>query len=509
MKSVRKFLLLLIVLFNYGLTSANILLPPIIASGMVLQQETEATLWGKADPGQKITVYCNWDNMLYKVATGDEGKWKVKVTTPKAGGPYDIIISSGDEEIILNNVLIGEVWFCSGQSNMEFPLGQTGEYWHTGVINFEEEVKNAEYQQIRLFSIKKNVCSTPVDTFMGQWMECNSQTANSFSAIAYFFGRELHTKLKVPVGLIHSSWGGTPAESWTRKEVLENDSAYKGILDNYRKKVEEYPEAYKKYLVAVEEWKEGVKKGTITGNKAKVPPREPIGPGHQKTPSGLYNGMVAPVINYTIKGVIWHQGESNGYDPETYSVLLPDMIKNWRNDWGLGEFPFYFVQIAAHYQQPPALREAQLIAYRSTSNTGMVVSFDAGDSLDVHPRNKKIIGERLSLWALSNTYGFENIVVSGPLYKEMKIEENKVRIFFDYTGSGLEARNGKLQMFEVAGADSIWHMANAVIDGNTIVIQSEMVQKPVAARYGWRNYAQPDLFNKEGLPASPFRTSKL
>jgi hypothetical protein len=505
-RAVKKLTLALILWFVVSQAGAKIYLPAIISSHMVLQQNTMVELWGKTSLSHQVSLQCSWDKVIREADCDDAGKWSLSIRTPLAGGPYEIVISDTDDRIVIENVMIGEVWFCSGQSNMEFPMGISESYWHTGVISYETEIKEAVYPNIRLFSVKKQVAEEPVDTCWGEWLECNPEPVNSFSAVAYYFGRMIYHQLKVPVGLIHSSWGGTPAESWTRKEILKNDTAFQCIFDKYRQYLDDYPEAYKKYREDLENWRIGVEKGTITGIEAKKPPRAPVGPGHHKSPSVLYNGMVAPVIPYTIRGVIWYQGESNADRPLLYSKLFPEMIKNWREDWKQGDFPFYFVQISAHDKQNPLIREAQLKTMQIVPNTGMVVSLDVGDSLDIHPRDKKTVGERLALWALSETYNQPGIVCSGPVYRDMKIEGESIRLYFDYTGSGLKAKNGKLEFFEIAGEDGIFFRANARIENNTIIVFSDKVKYPVTVRYAWRNYMVPDLFNFEGLPASSFRT---
>jgi sialate O-acetylesterase len=504
---VKKMPAFLLLCLTYTLTYAKIELPAIISPYMVLQQNTTIKLWGKSTLSANVVINCSWEDENHTVTCRNDGKWDVCIKTPSAGGPYKITISDAEDKTEINHVLIGEVWFCSGQSNMEFPMGTSDAYWHTGVINYETEIKQANYPYIRLFTVKKQTAEKPVDTCRGAWVECTPESVSPFSAVAYYFGRMLYQQLKVPIGLINSSWGGTPAESWTRREILENDTTYKCIFENYQRLLDAYPEGYKKYKEELEKWRKGVEEGTITGMDAKRPPREPIGPGHHKTPSVLYNGMVAPIIPYSIRGVIWYQGESNANNPSLYAKLFPDMIKNWRDDWKQGDFPFYFVQISAHNNQNPYIREAQMKTMKSVPNTGMVVTLDVGDSLDIHPRDKKTVGERLALWALSQTYNIPGITCSGPIYKSMTLEGNTIKIYFDHTGSGLVSRNNKLSLFEISGEDGVFVNADAQIYDNTIVVSSEKVKHPVAARYAWKNYMVPDLFNKEGLPASSFRTN--
>jgi sialate O-acetylesterase len=505
---IKRLSLVTVLCFTVARSGAEITLPAIISSNMVLRQNTRVKLWGWSSLEKQVTVRCSWDTLAVVADCDSEGRWECAIQTPSYGGPYTVMVSDADDRVTMENVMIGEVWFCSGQSNMEFPMGTSEQYWHTGAVGYEKDIPEALYPEIRLFTVEKHVAEKPAEDCRGEWLECSPQSVNMFSAVAYYFGRMIHRKLGVPVGLINSSWGGTPAESWTRKEVLESDSAYQWYFNRFRKYLDAYPEAYKKYTEDLAKWKSDVEKGIITGMDAKRPPREPIGPGHAKTPSSLYNGMVAPVIPFTIRGVIWYQGESNADNPGLYAKLFPDMIRNWREDWGLGDFPFYFVQISAHYQQNPMIREAQLKTMLTVPNTGMVVTLDVSDSLDIHPRDKKTVGERLALWALSETYHQPGIVYSGPIYRNMKIEGNSIRIFFDHTGSGLAAKNGRLDLFEIAGEDGIFVPAKARIDNNTVVVSSDRVQNPVAVRYAWLNYMVPDLFDREGLPASSFRTNQ-
>ena len=483
---------------------AALKVPAVIGSNMVLQQQTDVQFWGWSDAGKEVTIKSSWDNHHASVITDVDGNWRVKIQTPSAGGPYQIGIYSGSDTIRLENVLIGEVWFCSGQSNMEYPLGKTPKYWHAGVVNYEEEVAKANYPNIRLFTVKQRTSEVVLDTLQGNWNECNSANVNDFSAVAYYYGRMLNQKLNVPVGLIHASWGGTPAESWTRKEVLTSDTAFRSILEKEAKAIADYPLAYKKYKEKFDAWKKGVEDGTITGRSAQRGPSEPIGPGHSKMPSVLYNGMVAPVIPFTIKGAIWYQGESNNDDTELYGKLFPAMIQNWRNDWGLGDFPFYFVQIAAQYRMKPELRQVQMATLDKLKNVGMAVTLDVGDSTDIHPRRKQPVGERLALWSLANTYNQKDLVYSGPLFKSVKTEKGKIVVSFNHVGSGLVAVGGALKLFEVAGSDKVFVPAEAVIKDDKVIVGSEKVIHPVYVRYAWFNYMKPDLFNKEGLPASSF-----
>jgi sialate O-acetylesterase len=476
---------------------AGVKLPAIIADNMVLQQKTTITLWGWADAGENITVTAGWSKTQVTAIADSAGKWNIQLKTIKAGGPYSILFVASNT-IEIKNVLLGEVWLASGQSNMEFFMVKTsGGY--TGVLNYPEEIKAADYPLIRMIDVPNKVSDEPQHDFTGKWKICSPQTADTFSAVAYYFARAVHTATGYPIGIINATWGGTPAESWTRKEILENDSSFSIMLDRYKKQCDDYPAAFEKFRIELDKWK------SDTSKTKGAAPREPMGPHHSNSPYKLYNGMIAPVLSYTIKGVIWYQGEGNAGRAAQYRRLFPAMIENWRNDFNNEKMPFYFVQISPHRSQNPEIRDAQLYTLRSVPYTGMVVTTDNGDSLDIHPRNKKLVGERLSLWALKNDYGKKDIVASGPLYKSMKTEGDKIRIRFD-DANGLQAKDGDLKEFTIAGADGNFVAAKAIIENNTVVVWSDAVQKPVAVRFAWLNVPFPNLYNKAALPASPFRT---
>jgi sialate O-acetylesterase len=497
----------LILLFFVDGTFANVKLPALFADNMVLQQKTKVKVWGWANANEKITITSSWNHKRISVIANDSGKWMVDLPTPKAGGPFTLIIE-GTNKIELKNVLIGEVWICSGQSNMHFPLGKFGDAkdWRTGILNYEKEIKEANYPRIRLFTVERKTSDTVQTETTGKWDECNPTTIADFSAVAYFYGRELYKNLNVPIGLICSNWGGTPAEAWTRKEILKADTLFQPILSRYQLVKDNFPRLLKEYADTLSKWKKALSDSLLTPRQAQNPPKPPVGKGSNKAPCGLYNAMIAPLIPYTIKGAIWYQGEGNAERAWQYRYLFPAMIKNWRDDWKLGEFPFYFVQIAPHRSQNPEIREAQLYTYLNMKNTGMAVITDAGDSVNIHPRNKQVVGYRLSLWALAKDYGLKKTVYSGPIYKSMKVEGNKIRIYFDNIGSGLICKGDSLTHFTIASDDKKFVPAQAKIEGNTVVVWSSTITKPASVRFGWENIPSPNIFNKEGLPASPFRT---
>ncbi|MGD8786071.1 MAG: sialate O-acetylesterase [Phycisphaerales bacterium] len=494
----------ILLLLNTSASWADIKLPAIIRSNMVLQQDMKVPIWGWAEPGEEVTVSVSWHSMKWAVTADKDGKWKFKMTPPQAGGPYEMTLS-GKNTIKLENIMVGEVWVCSGQSNMEWPVAQTN--------NAKQEIAAADYPNIRLFTVVKRVADKPQSDCKGRWTQCSPQTIAGFSAVGYFFGRELHKELNVPIGLIHTSWGGTPSEAWTRREILEKEADAAPILERYDEAVAKYPQAKKDYEQKVEEWKKAAEQAKSENKPAPQRPWPPLGPGHSHAPSGLYNAMLAPLIPYGIKGAIWYQGETNAGRAYQYRKIFPAMIKNWRNDWGQKDFPFLFVQLANYKAVNPEpvesywaeLREAQLMTL-DLPNTGMAVIIDIGEADDIHPRNKQDVGKRLALWALAKSYGKE-LVYSGPIFKSMTIKNEKTILNFDHVGGGLTAGGGEsLKGFAIAGADRKFVWADAKIEDNQIVVSSDKVTNPVAVRYAWADNPICNLYNKEGLPATPFRT---
>ena len=481
-----------------NLVSAQLRLPAIISDNMILQQNAKVALWGWGQPGEKVIIVNDWNNKTVTTIADASGKWLTYVTTTKAGGPYRLTFKSSNT-IEVKNILFGEVWLSSGQSNMEFFVGKIANSSYTGVVNYSEVIKDANHPGIRLIDVPNKVADEPLADFKGEWKLCNSKTIDTFSAVAYFFAREINKATGFPVGIINSTWGGTPAESWTKKEVLQADADLDPILVRYQKALDAFPSESEKYKATLAAWRSDSSK---TKGAA---PRGPMGPNSNRSPAKLYNGMIVPIEPYTIKGVIWYQGESNADRAFQYRKLFPAMINNWRSDWSNPKLPFYFVQISPHRSQNPEIRDAQLYVYRHLPYTGIAVTTDNGDSLNIHPRNKELVGKRLSLWALHNEYGQKNLVVSGPLYKSMKVEGNMIRISFDFD-KGLVAKDGDLKEFTIAGEDEKFVPANARIEGNTVVVRSDEVNHPKAVRFAWSNVPHPNLYNGAGLPASPFRT---
>jgi sialate O-acetylesterase len=446
----------------------------LFSDGMVLQQGVKCPVWGTADAGEEITVVLvtladkdKAAGLEVKGLTDEHGKWRVDLPESKAGGPYTLTIK-GKNTRTLKDVYVGEVWVCSGQSNMEQRVFDTD--------NSEQAIKDSANAKIRLFTVKHRTSDIPVsDIPDARWAECGPATVRDFSAVGYFFGRDLNKALDVPIGLIHTSWGGTAAQVWTRQEDLEANPDLKYMAFN-----------------------------------------APLKAGHPTQGSVLFNGMIAPLIPYAIKGAIWYQGESNAGKAWEYRTLFPTMIKGWRSAWKQGDFPFLFVQLAPFGRTTtvpgennwPELREAQLYTSQTLTATGMAVITDLGETSDIHPRRKAGVGGRLAVAARAIAYG-ETIEPSGPIFKDMSINGDKAVLSFQHVGKGLEAQGGLPLGFTVAGEDRKFYNALAEIKDDKVIVWSDKVQKPVAVRFGWAMYPYVDLWNKDGLPASPFRTDSF
>lgn len=492
-----QFLFFIFLSFSFSL-KAQVKLPVLVSDNMVLQQNTKVNLWGWASPNEKINIQLGWQNTSIEVVANSTGNWKIAVDTPHGSEKAYSISINASNKIVLNNVLIGEVWICSGQSNMYFPVGKEDGTWKTGVKNYEEEIEKANFPNIRLFTVLTNASSKPLDDVTGRWAACSPESIKTFSAVAYFYGRELYQKLKIPIGLISSSWGGTKAEAWTSQDVLEGNPEFLTILEEDAKNEKVYQEKLEAYYL-------NLKNEKLAANTLKTELKKPKKEAN-KTSYVLYNAMLHPLINYTMKGVIWYQGESNSGKAKLYQTLFPAMVKNWREDWKQGDFPFYYVQITPHKGQTPEIREAQLLSLKVIPNSGMAVTTDVGDTNNIHPIDKQTVGYRLALIALAKTYNEDKLVYSGPIYNHMKIKKDKIQLFFDYADSGFRKTTGDLKEFEIAGDDKVYYPAFAKIDGKTIIVFSEKVKNPKAIRFAWKAVPEPNLFNAENLPASPFRT---
>jgi len=421
----------------------------------VLQRGIKIPVWGTASEGEKVTVSMQGQTVS---TVAKNGKWEVALEPIPAGGPYTMTIQ-GNNTITLNDIMVGEVWLASGQSNMERQLGpRRGQQLLT---NWLEEKKNAANNNIRMITIPLKTNSNPQSDIKANWKVCDTTSVVEFSAVAYFFARDLQAKLNVPIGIIHSSWGGTPAEKWISKEaMMANDTLVQGLMKADEKRKSAY--------------------------------------------NGLYNAMIAPLIPYAIKGAIWYQGESNRTEAQLYQTLFPAMIKDWRSRWNLGDFPFLFVQVAPFKDMPPEIRESQLISYQRVPNTSMVVTTDCGDCKDIHPVNKQPVGYRLSLGARALAYG-EKIEHMGPVQTSVKRSGNKIVLGFDHATKGLQ-KNEALKGFEISAGGDAFVPAKAKVKGKTVVVWSDdLKEAPVSVRYGWSNCMDVNLFNKESLPASPFR----
>lgn len=460
-----KHVILFVILTVFLITAVKaqpIELPSIFQSGMVLQRNTDAPFWGWTQPGDTVRVNGSWQLKSVRTVAGKNGRWSVKLATPAAGGPYTVTVSS-DTTISFKNVLIGEVWLASGQSNMQMPVKG---YSYQPVMNSAELIANSRDDQLRLFTVHRNTSNSLQNDLKGNWSNARPATVADFSVAGYTFAKKLRTVLKIPVGIIHTSWGGTSVKSWTDAETLQQF---------------------------------GISKD------------DEIGANNPHHPAVLYNAMIHPLIPYSIRGVIWYQGESDRGEPELYQQVFSAMIQSWRARWNEGNFPFYFVQIAPFdYSKninSAYLREAQMRTMEKIPNTGMAVTLDIGQKHVIHPSQKEQVGNRLAYWALAKTYGIEGIDYSGPIYQSMKVKDGKSYLKFDHAGMGLTAYGDSLSNFEIAGKDRVFHPARAQITRrNGLVVWSEEVPEPVAVRYGWKNWLQGNLFDTYGLPAPSFRT---
>jgi sialate O-acetylesterase len=488
---------------------AGIKLPAIISDNMVLQADMNVPIWGTVLPNRKINITCSWSQEKFTVAADANGRWMTKIHTPKSGRDCTIKLTCGKAHKEIKNILIGQVWLCSGQSNMRWYVKDSE--------NADREISQANYPDIRLFVEQMIDADNPAEDCNGRWMVCSPETVGRFSAAGYFFGRELHNKLNVPIGLINASRGGTTAQAWIAKDVLAADSELKNYLEQDVAIEAKRPQYEKLYQLKLDEWK---KRADIYKSQGMAIPQKPNRPRElleMRRPSRFYNSMIHPLIPFAIKGVIWYQGEGNVNDARSYKKLFSTVISSWRKEWRQGDFPFYYAQLSCLrkcLKQPDdpvptdcnlaLLREAQFQSL-SVPNTGMVVTIDIGES-GIHPRNKQDVGKRFALLALAKNYGYKDIVCSGPLYKSMKVEGSRIRISFDSVGSGLMVKGDTLKGFTIGGSDGKFVWADAKIEGDTVLVWSNSVAQPTAARYGWADWMECGLYNRDGLPASPFRT---
>lgn len=491
----------------------------VFSSNMVLQQSVEITVWGEAAQGESVLLeFCGET----RETIADGGKWQVVFPPVSAGGPYIMNAASAGEEIVLTNILVGEVWLGGGQSNMNFKLLYTRDGF--------EEIPAANYPDIRLYTVPKIVYggsgSDTVDDELSQpgWQICSPEAVKLFSAVAYHFAKDLHKVLNVPVGIINCSWDGTSASCWMSEQRLLNCKDIRVYLDEYRDLIEHqdarcYERELSEYNDSVSDHLKWVESIPFDAAQMEVyfraqearrfPWPPPMGPKCELRPAGLYYTMLKKIIPFSIKGVIWYQGETDACKPHLYEKLFGEMIANWREDWHIPNMPFLFVQITSFglhdLDDWALLREQQLFAARSIENVAMAVSIDCGDKSLVHPIDKKPVGDRLALLARAKVYG-QDVECSGPVFSSLEITGRSIVLTFEHIGSGLMVKGDHLKGFEICGSDGVFAEAEAVVQARKVVLHSDFVSQPVAMRYGWGNYTEANLYNSYWLPASPFRT---
>jgi sialate O-acetylesterase len=484
---------------------ADVKLPAIFSSHMVLQRDQKDRVWGWAEPGEEVTVKIAGQSLATKARP--DGAWQVTLEPMPAGGPHVLSIQ-GKNSVELNDVMVGEVWICSGQSNMQWGVG--------GSRDADLEIATAKYPNIRLITVPNFGTQEPQKDFRGAWQTCRPETVGGFSAVGYFFGRQLHQTLGVPVGLINDSWGGSACEAWIARDVLAADPKFDRMLKRWEQVEKDYPRVKAEYDSTLAEWKIAAKRAKDEG---KQQPRAPSNPEWTMNgnfrPANIYNGVLKPTIGYGIRGVIWYQGESNAGKAYQYRDLFPLMIKSWRDEWGQGDFSFYWVQLADFLPESKdpresgwaELREAQTMTMSRLPKTGEAVIIDLGEAQDIHPRNKQDVATRLARWALAKDYGLK-IPYHSPAYQSMEKDGSKVVLHFEHTGGGLKAADvPELHGFAIAGNDHKFVNAKAKIVGpGTIEVWSDQVSEPAAVRYAWADNPVCNVYSKEGLPLTPFRT---
>ena len=462
-------LFLLTALFAAATTiNAKVVLPKIFASGMVMQQQTDANLWGEAKADATVKIATSWNKKTVSVKAGNDGKWTAKIQTPAAGGPYSITFNDG-EKTVIDNILVGELWICSGQSNMEMPMKG---FKNQPVENAVEDILHSGDSKMRLFTVKRTSLFQPATDVIGEWKEASPEAVRNFSATAYYFGRELRRMLNVPVGLIVTSWGGSSCEAWMNRNWLKA-----------------FPQI-------------------------ELPASQETIKSKNRTATVLYNGMLHPLVGISMRGVIWYQGEENVSRSGYYADLFSRMIKGWREEWKEGDFPFYYCQIAPYdyniigwgQYNSAFLREQQAKAEKMNKNIGMACLMDAGLEYGIHPRKKQLAGMRLALLALDKTYGIKGITSETARYKDVEFKGDTAVITFERAGMWVYGKDGlKSDLFEVAGEDRVFHPAKAWIERSKLYVKCDEVKKPVAVRYAFKDWADGDLFC-DGLPVSSFRT---
>jgi sialate O-acetylesterase len=481
------------------LVCGAVTLPALLIDHMVIQRDLPVHVWGQAAPSEAVAV--TFRGNTRSTVADEVGLWSVYLPPSPAGGPFELTVK-GENTITLRDVLVGEVWVASGQSNMEMEL--------RSVKDAPAEVAAATHPKIRLFQVKKGTSQYPkLDVDAEPWRLCSPESTAQFSAVAYFLGVRLQEKLNVPIGLIHASWGGTPVESWMSLRSLTSDAAFTPTLALWSKTMDDFAVHQLKRAKQLKDWEAASARAKVEG---KTPPSYPWEANIDNSwmPSGTYNAMIAPLTRFPIRGAIWYQGESNA-GPErasSYGAMFQAMIRDWRETWGVGDFPFLFVQLANWKAGPTnrwaEVREAQLQTL-GLARTGMAVAIDIGDPSDIHPKNKQEVGRRLALTARAIAYG-DTAEYSGPLFRNAVAEGSAVRVWFTH-GAGLQAKDGELKGFEIAGADGKFAPAVARVDGDSVVVKSADVRSPAHIRYAWADNPECNLYNSDGLPASPFRWS--
>lgn len=462
---MKKFFAALFIVFVSAASAfAKVTLPNVLSDGMVLQQKADVQLWGNAKKGSPVLVTTSWDNKKYTATVNSTGEFSLVVKTPSAGGPYQISFSDG-EKLVLNDILIGEVWLCSGQSNMDIPVKG---FANQPVLNSGDLLLDAENYPIRLFKIKRAASAKPLDNVEAKWERSTAESVREFSTVGYQFAKILQQQLHVPIGVIQSTWGGTNIISWMDKASLKDFPDYKAPDEN--------------------------------DTKAKA-----------SAPTMLFNAMINPLLKYRIKGALWYQGEANRIKPFEYTALMQNMVTEWRKLWKVGEWPFYFVQIApwkypADKELVPYLQEAQFKAMASIPNSGMAVSADVGSPITIHPPDKTAIAKRLAYWALGNTYSKKGISYKSPSYKSVVFKSDTAELKFNDAPLGFYSSHSEIQGFEIAGSDKIFYPAKGSFTAAGIRLISESVKSPVAVRYAFTDWIQGGIYNTDGLPLTPFRT---
>lgn len=504
MKSNLKILTILILCLSANIF-ADVKLPDVLGDSMVLQQKQTIPIWGTADVGETVVV--TFQKQKLTVVADAKGNWRVNLKPMNASVTPEILTIQGKNKVSLKDILIGEVWLVSGQSNMQWTLFQS--------INGEKEVAKAHHPNIRLFNVSRMVGFKKRPGKMAEWKVCTPVSVKEFSGAGYYFAVDLQEKLKVPVGIINSSWGGSQAEAWTPIEYLKAHPDLVATVERTKIWDEERPRVQVEYAQAIEKWKVESEKQKAAGARPSPSPGVPDALRDYRVAASIYDGMIAPLMPFAIKGAVWYQGESNEARAEQYNILLPIMIRGWREKWGQGNFPFGVIQLP-NYRQPKAepadeawsfIREAQRRTSLNTINTGLIVTIDIGEANDIHPKNKLDVGLRMSRWALKDAYQFK--LANSPVLKSYEVKDNKIILTFDDVGAGLKIKNGdKLNEFAIAGDDKKFVWAEAKIVGkNKVEVWSEMISKPAAVRYAFNNNPKnQNLTNDSGLPASPFRT---